>query len=61
MSIPTSKPPCSRHGFKKAFKKPPSQEPPSLHGSFLGLKLSKPSAFADSCFKKSFWLYASML
>ena len=46
---------------KKAFKKPPSQELPSLRGSLLGLKLSKPSAFADSCFKKSFWLYASML
>jgi len=45
-----------QHGSKKAFKKPPSQEPPSLRGSFLGLKLSKPSAFADSCFKKSFWL-----
>jgi len=45
-----------QHDSKKAFKKPPSQEPPSLHGSFLGLKLSKPSAFADSCFKKSFWL-----
>ncbi len=46
----------TRHDFKKAFKKPPSQELPSLRGSFLGLKLSKPSAFADSCFKKSFWL-----
>ncbi len=44
------------YGSKKAFKKPPSQEPPSLRGSLLGLKLSKPSAFADSCFKKSFWL-----
>jgi len=42
--------------LQKAFKKPPSQELPSLRGRLLGLKLSKPSAFADTCFKKSFWL-----